>query len=192
MTETLLQTERLLLRTEADGDRAIWFDHMNCAQVLEHLGGVQTMDQIEASFERMGAGLRETGWPFLLIALKDDGTLIGKCGLVPIDTEAAPGGLRGQIQIGWTLRADMWGHGYAREAAAAMLGFAFEARDADMVFGQTSQGNVASWRLMEKLAMRRRADLDYVDPAYPAKDNPTIIYAMERAQWLARPQEQTS
>jgi RimJ/RimL family protein N-acetyltransferase len=192
MTQVIAQTERLVLRTEADGDRAIWLAHMNRAEVLEHLGGVQTMEQIDASFDRMRQGWQNTGWPFLLIALKDEDLLIGKCGLAPIDTEAAPDGLRGEIQIGWTLRSDMWGHGYAREAAQAMFNFAFLERNAEMVFGQTSQGNVASWRLMEKLAMQRRTDLDYVDPDYPAKDNPTIIYAMERAQWLARPQEQTS
>jgi RimJ/RimL family protein N-acetyltransferase len=191
MTQIVTQTPRLILRTEAEGDRAVWRAHMNCDRTMAHLGGPQTPERIDASFDRMRDGFAATGWPFLLVARREDGLLIGKCGLVAIDTEAAPAALRGQIQIGWTVRPDMWGQGYAREAAGAMLDFAFTERDVAIVFGQTSQGNTGSWRLMDKLAMQRRTDLDYVDPAYPAKDNPTIIYAMTRDQWLACPQEQT-
>ena len=40
-----------------------------------------------------------------------------------------------------------------------------------------------SLRLMEKLGMTRRADLDFVDPAYSAADNPTIQYALSRQDW---------
>lgn len=192
MAQIIVQTPRLILRTEAEGDRAVWRAHMNCDRTMEHLGGPQTKEQIEAGFDRMRDGFRDTGWPFLMVARRDDGLLIGKCGLVPVDTEAAPAEVRGQIQIGWTFRPDMWGQGYAREAASAMLGFAFEERDAAIVFGQTSHGNTGSWRLMDKLEMQRRTDLDYVDPAYPPKDNPTIIYAMARTQWRARPQEPRS
>lgn len=186
MAEIFAETPRLLLRTEADGDRATWLAHMNGAQAMAHLGGPQSVEQVEASFERMRDSLRVTGWPFLLVALKADDTLIGKCGLLPIDTGEAPAPLRGQLQIGWTLRPDYWGQGYAGEASRAMLAYAFETREADIVFGQTSHGNAPSWRLMERLGMHRRAALDYDDPAYPARDNPTIIYAIERAQWRAR------
>ena len=38
---------------------------------------------------------------------------------------------------------------------------------------------------MEKLGLSRRADLDYDDPKYPPEDNPTIVYAITRDEWLA-------
>ena len=40
-------------------------------------------------------------------------------------------------------------------------------------------------RVMERLGMKRRADLDYADPSYPPKDNPTMIYEMTLEQWQA-------
>jgi hypothetical protein len=40
--------------------------------------------------------------------------------------------------------------------------------------------------------MGRRADLDYDDPRFDARDNPTIIYALDRAQWSAGPEETAS
>jgi len=49
----------------------------------------------------------------------------------------------------------------------------------------TVQGNRASWGLMERLGMVRRADLDFIDPAHGPDLNPTIVYVTERDQWTA-------
>jgi len=91
--------------------------------------------------------------------------------------------LKGQVQIGWSLRADCWGHGYAREAAEAMLRLAFGQFGLATVFGQTSESNAASWGLMKRLGMTRLAELDYFDPDYPPEDNPTMIWSLERTAW---------
>lgn len=123
--------------------------------------------------------------PFLLIARKDDGLLVGKCGLSRIETASAPKPLRGQMQIGWTLRADCWGQGYAGEAARAMMAHAFDTLGCAVLYSQTSHANHRSWRLMERLGMVRCADLDYNDPAYPRDENPTIVFAIARDRWQA-------
>jgi RimJ/RimL family protein N-acetyltransferase len=123
--------------------------------------------------------------PFLFVALKCDGTLIGKCGLASIETEAAPAALRGQAQVGWTLRADHWGHGYATEAAGTALVMAFVRHGRAMVYAQTSERNRASWRVMERLGMKRLPELDYHDPDYPSEDNPTLVWGLRREAWLA-------
>src|SRR5687768_14881177 len=90
---------------------------------------------------------------FYFLALKADGTLIGKCGLSRIETAVAPDELKGAVQAGWTLRADCWGRGFAREAAEAALELAFERLGLSRIYAQTSQRNVASWGLMERLGM---------------------------------------
>ncbi len=183
--EMIAQTERLWLRTEAAGDQAVWAAHMNTPQVMAHLGGPRTAQQIADSFQRMADGWAQHGFSFMLLERKSDGLLIGHCGLTRIDTHAAPEALNGRIQIGWTLRADCWGQGYAMEAARAVMEMAFEKLRTRTLFGQTSEGNVASWRIMEKLGMTRRARLDYSDPDYPPQDNPTMVYAMSRDDWRA-------
>ena len=63
---------------------------------------------------------------------------------------------------------------------------AFARLDLPRVYAQTSQRNTASWRLMERLGMARRADLDYPDPDYPPDDNPTMVYELEAAAWRSR------
>jgi RimJ/RimL family protein N-acetyltransferase len=118
-----------------------------------------------------------------LLALKADGTLIGKAGLSRIETPTAPTELKGAVQVGWTLRADFWGQGYAREAAEAALALAFERVALSRVYGQTSERNTASWGLMKRLGMARRVDLDYFDSDYPPEDNPTMVWNLDRANW---------
>jgi RimJ/RimL family protein N-acetyltransferase len=127
----------------------------------------------------------EDDLPFLLVALKTDGTLIGKCGLARIDTDLAPDGLRDQVQIGWSLRADHWGHGYATEAARAFLAIGFERFQLPVIYAQTSERNRGSWRVMERLNMTRLAELDYDDPEYPPEDNPTMVWGLRRETWQA-------
>ena len=92
-------------------------------------------------------------------------------------------GLLGDFEIGWRLREDAWGQGYAREAASASLDAAFGHFGAPHVIAFTVAQNKASWGLMERLGMTRRADLDFFDPCYSAELNPTIVYRIDAADW---------
>jgi len=185
-SEVIAQSERLLLRTEAPGDRSVWLQHMNNDAVMAHLGGPVQPDRVHESFRRRAEGWAKHGFSFMMLERKADGMLIGHCGLSTIDTPDAPAALGGQPQIGWALREECWGQGYAREAAETVLGLAFTRFDLPVLYGQTSQGNGASWGLMEKLGMSRRADLDYVDTDYPPQDNPTMVYHLTREVWQGR------
>ena len=68
---------------------------------------------------------------------------------------------------------------------SAVLALAFVQFDRPVVYGQTSENNRASWRVMERLGMERLTRLDYDDPAYPPEENPTKIYGLQRDAWLA-------
>ena len=185
MAEVVLETERLVFRRELPGDLAIWLEHMNTPQVMEQTGGVQPPEKVAENFAKMAADA-DGGLAFYFLALKADGTLVGKAGLSRIETPIAPDELRNAVQVGWSLRADCWGQGYAREAGEAALALAFERLELPRVYAQTSERNVPSWRLMERLGMVRREDLDYPDPDYPPEDNPTMVYSLDRGQWRAR------
>jgi RimJ/RimL family protein N-acetyltransferase len=186
MGEIVAETERLVLRREQPGDLAVWLEHMNTPQVMAMVGGVQPVANVAEGIARMAAADAEGEVSFYFLARKADGTLVGKGGLSRIDTACAPDELRGAVQVGWTLRADCWGRGYAREAGQAALRMAFERFDLPRVYAQTSQRNTASWGLMERLGMARRADLDYPDPDYPPEDNPTMVFQLVASVWRAR------
>jgi RimJ/RimL family protein N-acetyltransferase len=58
-------------------------------------------------------------------------------------------------EIGWAIAADRQGRGYATEAASALLAFAFGPLACHRVIATCQPENAASWRVMEKLGMRR-------------------------------------
>ena len=185
MAEIVAETERLVLRCEADGDQATWLAEINTPEVMEHLGGPQAPEKVAEAFAKMA---RPGEFPWLLVARKADGLLLGKCGFSRIETAAAPVALQGQVQVGWTIRADCWREGYGSEAAAAALDLAFGRYGLARMFAQTSERNIASARLIESLGMERVPELDYVDPDYAPEDNPTVVFTIDRDRWLAREQ----
>jgi RimJ/RimL family protein N-acetyltransferase len=186
MAEIVAERERVILRRWLPGDVDLWLEHLNTPEVTAHLGGVRTPEEVVAKFEKMARGWEENGFSFLAVVRCDDGLFLGTAGIARIESDAAPVELKRAVQVGWQLRADYWGQGYAAEAARAIMDFGFDHASVDCIYSQTSHANRASWRVMEKLGMRRRADLDYDDPNYPAQDNPTLIYAITRAEWPSR------
>ena len=181
MAEAVAETERLMLRREIPGDLEVWLEHMNTPPVMAMVGGVQPPEKVAEGFAKMAAG--EDLLAFYFVALKADGTLIGKARLARIETPTAPDELKGAVQVGWTFREDFWGQGYAREAAEAALRLAFERLALPRVYAQTSERNTASWGLMKRLGMARRTDLDYLDSDYPPEDNPTMVWDLGREHW---------
>lgn len=183
-SDIVAETERLVLRRERAGDLAVWLEHMNTPEVQARVGGPQAPEKVAENFARMARCPADRP-NFYFVGLKGDGRLIGKCGLAPIETEVAPEELRGGIQVGWSLRADCWGKGYAREAAECALAMGFETFGLKRIYAQTSESNAPSWGLMRRLGMTRRADLDYPDPDYPPEDNPTMVWSLDRDAWQA-------
>jgi RimJ/RimL family protein N-acetyltransferase len=185
MAEVVLETARLALRRWREGDLDAWLTHLNTPEVRAYLGGVDTPEKVAEKFAKLERAWEANGFSFLAVDRRKDGAFLGTCGMARIETECAPEPLRGAVQIGWQLRADCWGRGYATEAARAVLEMAFTRFAFPLVYAQTSQRNRASWGLMEKLGMRRLAELDYPDPDYPPEDNPTIVYGLAREDWRA-------
>lgn len=183
--EIVLETQRLALRAIADGDAALQYRVLNTPAVMEHLGGVKELREIEAKHAKSMALYELRGFSFLMVIEKATGDLVGHAGLKIVDHPCAPN--IGDHEIGWVLREDRWRRGYAYEAMVAVIEWAFDRVGAPHVVALTSARNVGSWKLMQKLAMERRQDLDFTDPAFPDSDNPVIQYVLRREAWESRP-----
>jgi len=183
MAEIAATTSRLVLRswTGEDGDR--FFKIMNTPAVMRHLGGVQDRATWDAALERINGFQRDFGHTFWLVERREDGELLGFCGLKRVNAEGSS--LAGQFEIGWRLRESAWGKGYAKEAAIASLDLAFGRFGAPHVVALTIEANRDSQGLMKRLGMKRRPDLDFDDPRFGPEMNPTIIYRIDAADWPA-------
>ena len=179
----MIASERLVLRIPEADDLTWQIAELNSPAVTRHLGGPRDEAAIAASFAKDRSALLSGGYGFWTVTLRETGAAIGKCGLAPIYAPAAPEELVGGVQIGWTLAEPFWGHGYASEAAQAVLAHGFEVLDLPVIWSQTSDSNHASTRVMARLGFARCAALDYTDPDYPAADNPTTVYRITKECW---------
>ena len=175
----MIATERLLLRPWEERDRAPYHAIKSDPRVMATLGPVQTRAESDATLDRCNGRQATWGHSLWAVERRADGTLLGYCGLVypPAGTPVA-----GEREIGWGLGAQHWRLGYAREAAAATLDWAWAHTDSARVVAITTPGNTASWGLMERLGMTRLADGDFEHPALAEGDplRAHIGYAIER------------
>lgn len=178
MTTAVLITPRLVLRRIGEGDLDAHMTLLNTPAVMRHLGGVQPRAVIATKHARTQALWECGGFGFMMMWERETGELVGHCGMKRVDHPLAPN--PGDHEIGWLVREDRWRKGYAYEAMRPVLDWGFVTHAAPRIVALTCQSNVGSWRLMEKLGMLRRAELDFSDPAEP---EPFIQYAITRSQW---------
>ncbi|MBB5984084.1 GNAT family N-acetyltransferase [Sphingobium lignivorans] len=183
MAEPVARTERLLLRGWDEADLPAFLQATNTPTVMRWLGGVMDSAAQAALLERVMTCQARNGFCFWIVERIADGAMLGFCGLKRAD---APGSsVSGEMEVGWRLREDAWGQGYAREAATAALDLGFGRFGADRIVALTVPGNAASQRLMQRLGMQRRTDLDYQDCRFGPDLNPTIVHLISASQWEA-------
>ncbi len=179
------ETERLILRDWRAEDWDEFWRVCNTPNVMRWLGGVANHDtQAEAS-ARLEQYRCDHGFTFWVCERRDDGghlsgSFLGFCGL---KRSNQPPGPLGMVEVGWRLREDAWGKGYAKEAAIASLDLAFERFSADEVIAITVPANEPSWGLMKRLGMTHRPGLDFDSPDFDPVGGRNIVYSITRDQW---------
>jgi RimJ/RimL family protein N-acetyltransferase len=180
MTAFRHETARLILRDWRDEDWPIFWEATNTSAVMRWLGGVADEATRAAAQARVEGYQRDHGHTFWVVERKADGALLGFCGL---KRSNQAGGPQGMMEVGWRLREDAWGHGYAKEAAAAALDLGFGRFGADEVIALTVKGNTASWGLMLRLGMVPRPDLDFDSPDFDPDEPLIIVHAITKGEW---------
>ena len=178
-TPTELRTERLLLRDWRDADLEPFAALNADPEVMQHFRGTLTREQSDAFAERIRGKLRENGWGLWAVEVIDGPPFIGFVGLAEQTFEAH---FTPAIEVGWRLARESWGHGYAPEAARAVVDFAFTELGLDEIVSITTVGNVKSRRVMAKIGMTHDPadDFEYplLDEGHPLR--PSVVYRLRR------------
>ena len=87
------------------------------------------------------------------------------------------------IEVGWRLRTDAWGQGYATEGAQLALVHAFDTLNRAEIVSFTAEGNLPSRRVMTRLGMR--PDGGFEHPGLPQGHplRPHVLYRLTQADW---------
>lgn len=131
----------------------LWRLHHDQA-VADWHGGRYTF---EAAFRRAAGGRRawdKDGVDKWMAYARDTGELIGRGGLSCTELDG-----QRRLEMGWTVRSDRWGNGYATEIGRAGLAYAFGELGADSVIAFTQPHNQRSRAVMDRLGMRYLRDV---------------------------------
>ncbi len=164
MTMDFLKTERLILRNWKESDLPEFIRMNKDPQVMEFFPAPWTPRESEAAYDRIKTAIEERGWGLWAVEEKVSGKFMGFTGLNIPGFEAA---FMPAVEIGWRLLPEFWNKGYATEAAKKALWFGFEVLKLDQIVSFTAVSNVKSQRVMEKLGMERRMDMDFLHPKVP-------------------------
>ncbi|GHG99946.1 GNAT family N-acetyltransferase [Streptomyces rubradiris] len=140
-------TERLVLRESAARDRGAFIELFASPEVGTYIGGPRPRAELQRAVPEVPG--RRPG----LFVVDLDGAMIGMVTLDRRDT-GRPGQERpgnGQVELGYLLLPEAWGHGYGAEACAAVLDWFAGALPGEPVVLRTQTANDRALRLAMKL-----------------------------------------
>jgi RimJ/RimL family protein N-acetyltransferase len=173
-----LRTQRLLMRRWRESDREPFAEMNADPEVMRYfpspMDRAQTdafVDLIERRFESQGFGL----WA---LELTETGEFLGYTGL-NLMPDGVPGA--GGMELGYRLRRDAWGRGYATEAAQATVVAAFDGIGLGEVWSMTAVLNRPSQAVMQRAGLTLHGHFDHprIEPGSPLR--PHVVYRRERA-----------
>jgi ribosomal-protein-alanine N-acetyltransferase len=141
-----------------------------------------TREQSDAFVDRIGAQLEERGWGLWAVEELSTGRFLGFTGLNVPSFEAH---FTPAVEIGWRLRRDAWGRGFATEAARGVLAVAFDDLELPELVSFTAVGNERSRAVMRRIGMTHDPAEDFDHPAL-AEDSPLRRHVLHRLRRPAR------
>lgn len=175
-----IETARLRLRAFRACDEADVHEYASDPEVVRFMSwGPNTIEQTHAVLA--GWLEEQKSWPrdsvTLAIELKDEQRVIGAIRFDLRDPDHRT------ADMGYTLNRKYWGRGFATEAARTLLDTAFRTLELHRVWATCDVNNHASYRVMEKIGMRREA-LFVHDVKIRGAWRNSFQYAVVADEWL--------
>lgn len=152
-----MKSDRLILRPwMIPQDLEAAFTIYSDPQVMKYLGDRQTVNTIEAAAERLQNILSHysqlnNGTGYWAIVLQTTGNIVGSIIIKQLpDNQGNP---TQDYEIGWHLRKDAWGKGYATEAAKILIHYGFTQLNLPVIYAVTHPDNRASIAVTQRLGM---------------------------------------
>ena len=178
-----LESPRLVLRRVAPDDLPFFTRIHALPEVARHLypaGRARSPEEAARWLRYTLASYEQLALGYLAVLRKDDGALIGRCGLMDLVVEStepgprirkgwfgreeAPAGmsLTFECELGYTLEPAAWGQGFATEAACCVRDYARDVLGLAYVISAILPENARSRRVAERSGARVEGQMDVV------------------------------
>ena len=175
-----IETERLLIRKFRETDIPDIIDFTKKADfwLKRNISWKPTKESIREYFvkQRDLYPKMQPKWVDLAIEIKASARVVGFVGIGVKDSDSR------QAIIGWLLGNKYQGQGLATEAVRALITYGFDEMDLHRIYARTGLKNVRSWKLMERLNMRREAHFKKSHTVEEDWDD-EVIYAVLEEEW---------
>jgi RimJ/RimL family protein N-acetyltransferase len=170
-----LLTPRLVLRPTAMADLEAWTAMLQDPETCRFIGGTQAPSMAWRTFMTMLGAWHGQGFAMFSVLERDSGRWVGRCG--PWCPPGWPG-----TEVGYSFVREVWGRGYATEAATAATDWAFDHLGWTHVIHSIAPENIASQEVAKKLGSRNQGR--GVLPA-PFQNSVIDIWGQSRDEWRA-------
>jgi RimJ/RimL family protein N-acetyltransferase len=176
---TVIETERLILRTWKDDDVDGYYRINQDLKVIEFLRGPLTRQEVAEFIALENQQFEQLQFTLWAAEEKSTGKLIGFIGLNSPKWESH---FTPCVEIGWRLGSEYWGKGYATECAKAVLKYGFEIIGLKEIVSFTVPANTRSIRVMEKIGMKRDFNGNFAHPCLSVdhKLSKHILYKIQK------------
>lgn len=171
-----LITPRLELRPTAMADLEAWTAMLQDPETCRFIGGTQAPSMAWRTFMTMLGAWHGQGFAMFSVLERDSGRWVGRCG--PWCPPGWPG-----TEVGYSFVREVWGRGYATEAAIAATDWAVATLGWTDIIQTIDPANIGSQKVAAKLGAELRGPGRL--PA-PHENAPVQIWGQTREQWQRR------
>lgn len=171
----IIETARLTLRPPTAADLDSWARLAADAGVMRYLGGAQARSVAWREMAIIAGGWALHGFSMFSVIERATGRWVGHVG--PWRPEGWPA-----TEVGWSLAPDVWGRGYATEAAVAAMDWAVDRLGCPDIVHLINPDNAASIAVAVKLGSANRGPVQLPEPFRHERND---LWGQTAAQWRA-------
>lgn len=167
----LIESTRLFLRKMSQSDFNALCKILQDEEVMYAYEGAFSDKEVQEWLDRQIMRYKTDGFGLYAVILKENGEMIGQCGLTFQDFNGNQ-----VLEVGYLFQKAYWHRGYATEAARACKEYAFTVLDADEVYSIIRDTNIPSQKVAERNGMVR---VGVFTKHYRDVDMPHYAYAIK-------------
>jgi RimJ/RimL family protein N-acetyltransferase len=174
--DTVIETPRLQLRVPGLAEFDAWTAFMADEEAARFIGHAQSPALVWRGIATMAGSWAIAGYGMFSVFERSTGRWIGRVG--PWQPHGWPG-----PEVGWAVIRDVWGRGYAFEAAVASMDFVVDVLGWTDIIHSIHPDNVRSQRLAQRLGSTNRGP-GKLPPPY--ENDPVDLWGQTAAEWKSR------
>lgn len=176
MNPYIIKTDRIGLRNWQESDRKPFAQMCANKEVMEHFPSALTLEESNDLIDRLSQHFNEFGYTYFAAEILENKEFIGFVGLKQQtwESEFTP-----CVDIGYRLKQDAWGKGYASEAAKACLDAAFTKFNIRKVLSFTTDTNAPSEHVMKKIGMEYAGTVQHPSIVNDPRFKHCVVYQMD-------------